>query len=247
MPTFIAFWNCTMVEGWQKKKFSQRLTAMAAAVFTAEVEMRMKMSNINSTWIFVAPEYAFAAIDRDAPKPAEQVTTKTEKKLLDEMARLTKDYRNLLLAPGSIPVREDQHARNTAHAYFRGLPVWRCDKCVGVGEVTSTESVERTLMFKSGLGYATASVDDVIYGAEICKDSTGEGTLPKAVQRQIVVGQGVGVGSGKDYIAIKATEFLVVADPGAFGVWDCSTSTKKKILPYGNESVLGAKLHYLVV
>jgi hypothetical protein len=246
VPTFIAFWNCTLVDGWQRKRFDERLTALASAVFTAEIEMRMRMTNINSTWIFVAPEYAFAGVDRDAPKPAEHVSTETERELLNEMARLTRDYRNLLLAPGSIPVRDENQGRNSAHAYFGGRPVWRVDKCVGVGEVTPQEAAARTLIFRPGLGYASAEVDNIRYGAEICRDSTGSGTLPGPVQRHIVVGQGVGVGIGKDYICNKATELLIVADPGAFGVYNCSTPAKTQVRSCGNETALGCKLHYFV-
>lgn len=250
MATFIAFWNWVPDHGWQKKKFADRVSCMASAVFTAEIELRMKLGKpADETWIFVSPEYTFAGIETaDQGKPAMQTSTANETSLLSEMASLTRDYPKLLLAPGTIAVAEQKsvaphQARNTSHAYYGGASAWRVDKCVSVGEISASDKSTNFLAFKAGLGYALATVANCTYGAEICKDATGTGTLPNQVKRHIVLA----AGAAHDNVANKATELQIIADWGKPSVYDYTGEAKKEIKPYGKEETRGTLLQYYVV
>lgn len=256
MPTFIAFWNWLPDALWQTRSFDHRLQCLGSVVFTAEVELRMKLGKpADDTWLLVSPEYTFAGVlgSGDA-KPAMQTSTGNEAKLLAEMARLTRDYQHLLLAPGTIAVAEQRPlrphwARNTSHAYSGGHPVWRVDKCQSVGEISTTDRETNFLQFKSGIGYATTIVNDRTYGAEICKDATGDGTLPGMVQRQVVLAAGAGhvAPSPRDAVKNKATELQIIADYGVPSVYDYRGEFKKEIKPYGSETLFATKIHYYYV
>lgn len=251
MPTFIAYWDCTIsggwnmhgYSGWNNKGFKARLAALRLAVQAAAAEA-VNVNLHGNTWIFTGPEYAFgnASTNGGGPaKPAIHVNTTLETQLRNTLAALTNVYGTLLLVPGTIPVWEGQRgartARNTCYGYYGGAQVWRVDKLRDVGEVSLEESRNRYLVFRSGAGYASVAVNGNTYGTEICADATHGGTLPNQVERHIVVGQGV----GQPAIANKSTEFLIVAAAGTYGVYDDHLNA---VASYGNEAVGDVTLYY---
>ena len=242
MPLFVSFWNCTLSAGWQDKSFAERITALGAAAFNANLEARARRAAL---WLFVAPEYAFAGPDQGDAKPAEQVPATDETTLTGMLSALTHRYDNLLIAPGTIAVKEGpasaRKARNTSHAYHGGNPVWNFSKCRGVGEVTAEEARFKLLVFRPGLGSATATVAGTLFGAEICADATGTGTLGQAVAVHVVLGQGVGAVT----IQNRATQYLVVADAAAYGVYDYRPGHGgAPVASYKHEDSLGTRLYY---
>jgi hypothetical protein len=256
MPTFIAFWNWLPDSLWQTRDFDHRLRCLASVVFTAEIELRMKLDKpAADTWLLVSPEYTFAApLKKSHGKPAMQTSTANEGKLLAEMKRLTNDYPHLLLAPGTIAVAEQRPmpphwARNTSHAYSGGNPVWRVDKCQSVGEISTKDAEDNFLQFKSGVGYATAVINNRTYGAEICKDATGAGTLPQMVQRHVVLAAGAAHVTPEPRTSVKnkATELQIIADYANPSVYDYTGDFKKEIKPYGKETLFETTIHYYYV
>lgn len=249
MPTFIAYWDCTIsaglnghgfLMGWNNKSLKARIIALRLAVQTAAAEA-LAQGLRGNTWIFAAPEYAFANAEAGLNKPAVHVSTAQELELRNALAGLTNVYGTLLIAAGSVPVWEGQRgarvARNTCYGYYGGAQVWRVDKRRGVGEVTQDEERNRHLVFRPGTGFASVNVAGNTYGVEICADATGGGTLPGNVQRHIVVGQGVGFAA----IANKSTELLVVAAMGTHGVYD---NHRNAIASYANAHLGDVTMYY---
>jgi hypothetical protein len=253
MPPFIAFWNPTVVNGWEATRFRDRLNALDVAVTTARAARTLRVGAL-AEWLFLAPEYTFAGVDRNRPKAAEHVGAADLVDLLRELTRISGADPTLLLAPGTIAHQERavagiSGAKNTSYAFRNGMLVWSFSKRLPVGEVTVQEAVARRLVFHPGLGYGKATVNAVTYGAEICRDASHGGTLPGNVQRQVVIGAGVahypGNGNPDHYIANKATELQIVADYGSFGVYDYRNGLAgQAIAPYAQGAAGGAAIHY---
>jgi len=256
MPTFIAFWNYVPDRLWQKKPFADRLNCLSYAVLAASNEARLK-STSGDAWIFVSPEYTFAGVEPsvvgvDDRKAAIPASTRDEESLLGLMSSLTRRHEKLLLAPGTIAVKEHsnvapQRVRNTSHAYYAGDSVWRFNKASNLGELSRNDVTHNRFIFKAGLGYDTATVEARTYGAEICRDATNGGTLPRQVQRQVVLAAGAAHGETHDYVANKATELQIIADWGNPSVYDYRGAWKARIDPYRKVSTEGQSLQYYVV
>lgn len=242
---FIAFWKCTLAPAWSAMAFAERVRIFKAAVGMAAVERISKVGRVG-TWLFAAPEYAFSNPDRGRAKAAEQVDRVDERTLVKALVDLTTERDGLLPIPGTIVVRESNGpqwytARNTSHAFFAGRPVWKFSKIGNIGETTPQEAASRELTFAAGLGHGSGNVGGTTFGGEICRDATGAGTLPGAVQCHVILGQGVGHG----LIANKATELQIVADFNAHGVYDYRAGRNgREIRSYDKGTIHGTELFY---
>ena len=237
MP-FVAIWNCSVVDAWRTKTLDQRITALHAAVFTANVEAKMKSATAD--WIFVAPEYAFAApAVHGMTYPAVHVTALQEGTFRNALSAISEKYPTLVLAPGTIVVTDaPNRGRNTGYGYRNNAQLWRVDKRTNVSEVPAT------MTFQAGTGQASANVGGTTYGMEICADATGGGTLPAQVNRHIVVGAGVGHAA----IANKALDVQIVADGGNYSVTRYNNGNGgTAVRSYKSEKSLDVPLYYYVV
>jgi hypothetical protein len=112
MPQMVvAFWNCTKSEHWSETSFQKRITSLYAATFTAQIEADSKMGKQSrvSTWIFTAPEYAFAQ---------DQVSLTSKTQVEAALSQITSKYGSLLLIPGTIAVKDAaNYAQNLCYAY----------------------------------------------------------------------------------------------------------------------------------
>jgi hypothetical protein len=233
MPrALVAFWNCTISKHWSETNLQKRITSLQAATFTAQVEADTKMgagSRID-TWIFTAPEYAFA---QDHVLPASNIQVQAT------LSQITSKYGSLLLVPGTIAVKDaSNYAKNLCQVYQNGAEVCSFGKKNGVGEVAANSG----LTFSNGQGYGTFALNAITYGVEICKDAT-DGVLPNNVDIHIVVGQGV----GHNAIHNKATRYLIVADSlGNHGVFNY-TAGGQEVKPYRKEASLGEDIYYFLI
>jgi hypothetical protein len=244
MPKLVAFWNATKASNWSDKTFQKRLQSLKIATFTASVEAHQKSVPEGAGTvgiIFVAPEYTFANADAGNKKPAEHVSVNDEGIYVATLRSISQTRTNMFLMPGTIAVKTlADAARNTCHAYHNDNAVLNFSKCQPVGEVANDDG----LTFQPGVGYGSVVADNESFGAEICKDATGDGTLPNNVRYHLVTGQGV----GHDAIFNRATGYQIVADFSSFGVYDYTSNRGgQKVSSYKNEEADGARLYYYLI
>lgn len=237
---FIAIWNCTASKLWSGRGFNARLNFLRNAVPVAATEAVGRAGGL--PWIFAAPEYAFSNANSEEAKAAVQVSTGLERDLINAARALSGTNQTMVLAPGTVPVvegsRPERWARNTSYGFFNGAQVWRVDKRKGVGEVSQEELIHRYMVFRSGVGYATATIAGTTYGIEICADACNAGTLPVHVQRHLILASGADVKHTHD----MSTELKIIADVGGFGVY----KQRQAIEPYGEADVEDTKMYYFV-
>jgi hypothetical protein len=248
----VAIWNCTMAPGWQKLDINDRVDALRSAIRKAE--QKSIAAACGGRCILVAPEYAFAAVENPQnAKPAEQAEKHVLDYLIGECKLLTTHYRGTVLIPGTVAWKERvtsdwYRAWNAGFAFYQGQMLTRWEKRVGVGEISAQDAVAKPrLSLGAGLGYGQFDNQGHSWGLEICRDATHGGTLPVDVDLHVVVGQGVGLGVGHNFIHNRGIEYSIVADPGAFDVVDQRNQNRAvRQLPSGR-ALFGAKLHYWTI
>ena len=240
VPELIVFWKCSDNTVWDGLRFRDRLEQFRSAVRMAGL-VRLNAMPGNGVWMFLGPEYAFGRRNHGRPQAAEQVTPAKEQSLLQEMAVMTQADHSLLLIPGTIVVRDTPgnqgRARNTSHAYFDGLPVWRFGKIRNLGEVDPND---QTTAFMPGTGWGMTDIHQTTYGGEICADATGQGTLPEQVDVHVIQGQSVNHNDVKN----KARQLQVVGDYALPQVWDYRGRFLAQIQPSHQTRCRNAELIY---
>jgi hypothetical protein len=138
--TVVAFWNCTKSEHWSEASFKNKLTSLHAATFTSQVEVDSKMGKQSrvDTWIFTAPEYAFAQ---------KQVSLEAVVQVKAALSQITSNYRSLLLIAGTIAVKDAaNHAQNLCYLLLFDRSLSRGKRDVGC-HMANSFHVARTTNF----------------------------------------------------------------------------------------------------
>ena len=241
----VAIWRCTMAEPWSELSIDKRKQAMTSAMYGASLLTRTTVGaghqasdGTRLSCIFVAPEYAFAGLaSESAGKAATQVSEAVMNGVKAAAHLLTRQYMTILLMPGTVPYRTAIgdtafRAHNLAFASFQGNELCSFGKKTGVGEVSAADTTaEVPMTFQAGLGYGTFTLAGNDFGMEICKDATGTGSLPNAVDIHVVTGQGVGYDSTQGNLSIqnRATKYLIVADAVTPAVYDFTGNQSKAV------------------
>jgi hypothetical protein len=151
--------------------------------------------------VFVCPEYTLTAGgERDGheiPIPLAQTS-----QLFNRLEGLSRRIPRVLFIPGSMMVVAETKVQNRAIGYYGGESVIFCGKRDDVGEAAAHHT------FESGNGGATATIEGLRFGLQICRDASRAGYLDTAVDVHIVVSAGLALNNIVDPPAAPRVRIL---------------------------------------